>query len=141
MNRDGRGHPGRYTPKNLPRLKLTDLLRRRRMGLKQLLTELGITTYEGLCIRCARLGVVSPTIDEFEVVIPPMMQVNSPQEGVIVLEPVPVIAEATGRQLRPGLVHLNEGVEGPENPLTGPSGSLEMSPKKSRKKKEGAPTE
>ncbi len=86
MSRDGRGHPGRYVPKNLPKLKLIDVLKRRKTSLRQFLTEFSITTYGGLFDQCQRMGIVAPTQQQFDDVVPPMTHVNSPQEGVVVLE-------------------------------------------------------
>lgn len=86
--------------KNMPRLKLADLLRRRKMTLRQLLDEFGITTYEGLVVRCDRMGCAAPTEAEFKVAFPDK-PVNSPLEGVVVLEPPPVIDEITGKQIDP----------------------------------------
>lgn len=86
--------------KNMPKLKLSDLLRRRKMTLKQLLNEFGITTYEGLVIRCARMGVLHPVEAEFRAALPGD-PVNNPSEGVVVLEPPPVIDDITGRRIDP----------------------------------------
>jgi hypothetical protein len=85
---------------NMPRLKLADLLRRRKMSLHQLLDEFGITTYEGLVIRCGRMGVTPPPEADFKVAHPDK-PVNSPQEGVVVLEPPPVVDEISGRKIDP----------------------------------------
>jgi len=102
MSRDGRGNPGRYELKNQPKLKLVDLLRRRKMTLKQLLDEFGISTYEALHIRCTRMGITAPTQAEFDVVMPPVKAwVNSAQEGVVVVEAPRVVDEITGRQIDP----------------------------------------
>ncbi len=71
----------------MPRLKLVDLLRRRKMTLLELLNSFGITTYSGLSNHCARIGVVTPTEDEFKIAFP--FPVSNPQDGVIVLEALP----------------------------------------------------
>ena len=48
------------------------------------------------------MGVSPPSLEEFQVVIPPALpSVSSPQEGVIVLEPPVVIDEQSGRQIDP----------------------------------------
>lgn len=120
MVRDMRGNPGRYTLKNQPRLRLADLLRRRRMQLQQFLAEFGITTYEGLCERCRRMGVAPPELQDFEAVIPPTAKVNNPTEGVVVLEAPPVIAESTGQE-----IDVSSSFEAPE-----------ASQKKARRKKD-----
>ena len=90
----------RVPVKNMPKLKLVDLLRRRKMSLKQLLDEFGITTFESLNIRCERMGVVTPSEEEFKAAFP-NKPVNSPQEGVVVVEALPVIDDITGREIDP----------------------------------------
>ncbi len=71
--------------KNMPKLKLVELLRRRKMSLRQLLDEFGITTYDGLLARCHRLGVMPPDESEFKLAMP-NTQVNNPSEGVVVFD-------------------------------------------------------
>src|SRR5689334_11677525 len=109
----------RVVVKNMPKLKLSDLLRRRKMTLRALLDEFGITTYEGLVIRCDRMGCAAPSEAEFKVAYP-VGPVNSPTEGVVVLEPPPVVDDITGRQIDP---------EAPVVPevrvITGPPASAE----------------
>lgn len=80
------------------RLKLHDLLKRRRMGLKLFIDEYGITTYEGLVNRCDRMGVISPTEADFKEAFP-SAPVNNPIEGVIVVEAPVVIDSFTGREI------------------------------------------
>jgi len=91
----------RVVVKNMPKLKLSDLLRRRKMTLRALLDEFGITTYGGLLVRCERMGCAPPTEAEFKVAYPTGPIVNSPQEGVVVLEPPPVIDDISGRKIDP----------------------------------------
>jgi len=79
--------------KNMPKLKLSDLLRRRKMTLQQFLNEFGITTHEGLSLRCARMGILPPDASEFETLFPSSKAVNSPQEGVVVIETNTVVSE------------------------------------------------
>jgi len=96
MSRDGRGNPGRIVLKNSqPQLRLADVLRRRRSTLAAFISELGITTYTALEIWCKRMGVSSPSKEEFEVIFPPEVHINSPQEGVIVLEPPGYASDST----------------------------------------------
>ena len=76
---------GKIIVKNLPRLKLSDLLKRRTTTLDEFMKEHGITTYTDLDIFCKRLGVVPPTLEEFSSVRTGF--VNSPAEGVIIVEP------------------------------------------------------
>jgi hypothetical protein len=144
MQRDGRGTPGRYEPKHQPRLKLSDLLRRRKTTLKQMLLDRGITAYGTLVIWCDRIGVLPPTEEEFHEVVP--VPVNSAQEGVVVLEPPPVVEEQTGRQIDPEapvdlpgvLVLTDHPFLPPEEPVEDrPDGTVRPSKKLSRK--EGKP--
>ena len=74
--------------KNIPKIKLMDLLRRRKTTLLRYLDEFGITTYESLNERCDRMGVTSPSLEEFVNVRPLPPVVNSPTEGVVVINPI-----------------------------------------------------
>lgn len=86
----------------MPRLKLADLLRRRKMSLVQLLGEFGITTYAGLVVRCERLGVMPPSEDDFtSAFVDRSKPVNNPQEGVVVVEAPPVLDEISGKEIDP----------------------------------------
>lgn len=87
------------TIKNLPGLKLTDLIRRRRLSLKQFVDQFGITTYQALDERCHRMGVSCPSHEEWSAVAP--QPVNSPTEGVVVLDPPPVVKESSGKPIDP----------------------------------------
>lgn len=116
----------RFTLKNMPKLRLADLLRRRKMTLKQFLNEFGITTYEGLASRCERMGVVPPPGHEF--LATALTVVNNPSEGIVVVElPVVVhddVAEVADDQT--DLVPVGED----------PQVTSDPSQKKPRKKKE-----
>lgn len=81
--------------KNLPGLKLTDLLRRRKKTLEKFINEFGITTYESLLSRCERIGVVPPSVEDFEEIV--TRPVTSPTEGIVVLNAPPIISEHTGK--------------------------------------------
>lgn len=72
-----------------------------------MIDDFGVVTYAGLVGWCDRLGVVPPTQEEFDAAMPPVL-VNSPQEGVIVLEPLPDDVP----YLRNGLVSLSGTLEG-----------------------------
>jgi hypothetical protein len=139
MGRDGRGTPGRYVPKDHnPKLRLADLLRRRRTTLTAFVAELGFTTHAALEIWCKRMGVTAPTHDEFITAIPRAEQVNSAQEGVVVLEAPPVLDEASGELIDPDApafpgLEVVTGAAAEEAP--------EATQKKTRKKKESQPTE
>lgn len=78
------------------------------------------------------MGIAPPAQEEFDTLFPPL-KVNSPQEGVVVLEPPPVVDEQSGQVIDP---------DGPVEPglevVTGPS---EPSQKKKRAKKESQPDE
>ena len=124
---------------NVPRLRLADVIRRRRTTLAALIKEIGLTTYQGLEIWCGRMGISAPTLEEFQVVMPETIpKISSPQEGVIVLEPPPVIDEQTGRQIDPDapVVPGIEVITGPQmkNALVQLSGGLEEPTKTAQKK-------
>src|SRR3990167_532353 len=114
--------------RNVPRLKLGDLLRRRKMTLKLFMDEFGITTYEALAIRCKRLGVQPP--DESAFVALNMPLVSSPTEGVVVLAIEPEQDDVP--RIRNGLVQLPV-IEQDNLEVT------EGTQKKQRKKKESLP--
>lgn len=76
--------------KNLPQLTLNGLLKRRKMSLKNFMNEFGISSYEGLNLHCKSLGVQAPSMDDFKLVYPDVSTfVNSPSEGVVVVESTP----------------------------------------------------
>lgn len=138
--------------KNLPKLTLTALLKRRKMSLRRLLDEFGLTTYEGLLLRCDRLGVAPPSEVEFKIAYP-SGPVNSPTEGVIVLEALPVINDMTGRHIDPeapafpGVVVITDhhdkqqfdeaAGEVEESPTTEPTGTTQRKPRKKKDTNQG----
>jgi len=136
MQRDGRGTPGLYEPKHQPRLKLSDMIRRRKTTLKQMLADRGISTYGALTHWCNRIGVVPPTEAEFKAVMP--VPVNSPQEGVIVLEAPLFTEEQTGREIDPEAPVEQPGVavltDTPYAPYRQPSDDTDRPQKKQRKR-------
>ena len=77
----------KMTLKNMPKLHLSELLRRRKMSLRQLMDEFGMTTHESLVIHCRRMGIVPPDEATFRQQFP-QQHVNNPQEGVVVIESV-----------------------------------------------------
>ena len=99
----------RFTVKNLPRLKLSDLLRRRKMTLDWFIKESGVQTYEALCARCHRLGVQPPPESDWKALRP--KKVSSPSDGVVVLDPPDVTEESTGRRIDPEAPVTKPGVE------------------------------
>ena len=78
--------------KNMPRLRLADLLRRRKMTLAQFVDESGIQAYGAMIDRCRALGVQPPTEQEYLVVVP--VPVSVQQDGVVVVEAPPEPEEA-----------------------------------------------
>lgn len=81
--------------RNTSKLRLTDLLRKRRLDLKKYVEELGIVTYESLVSRCDRMGLAAPTREEFNKL--GVQVASSPSEGIVILEPPPIIIEQTGK--------------------------------------------
>lgn len=71
--------------RNLPQIKLSDLLRRRKSNLKKFVNDLGISTYDSLKENCTRIGVQPPLEDEWLKVRDDF--VTSPTEGIIVIDP------------------------------------------------------
>lgn len=142
MARDGRGTPGRIELKNhQPKLRLADVIRRRRTTLRAFIDSLGITTYAALDNMCRRLGVVSPTEEEFLTAMPLAQRVNSPMEGIIVLEPPAVVDDISGRQIDPEAPIQAPGIEvkiRSDEPDPEPT---EGTQKKPRRKKEATSTE
>lgn len=94
--------------KNIPKLTLNDLLRRRKMTLESFVKELGTQSYNALVARSDRLGVQPPTEKEYLKIFPNI--VNSQQDGVIVLEPIVVIDDKTGREIDPDAPVQKPGV-------------------------------
>lgn len=88
----------KLTNKSSAPIKLLDLLRKRKMSFGVFLSEFGINSYESLKIRCERMGVEPPDEDVFESTKPKEI-VNSPTDGIVVLEAPKVIKEQTGSEL------------------------------------------
>lgn len=82
----------RLHKKSMSKVNLVDLLRRRKSDLTKFLTETGIVAYDTLKNHCNTMGVNPPSIEEFVAASGnpyPTPIVNSPAEGVVVLEPLP----------------------------------------------------
>lgn len=120
------------TLKNLPRLRLADLLRRRKMTLAQFVQESGIHAYGALTQRCDALGVQPPSEEEYTCVVP--VKVSSQQDGVVVLEPIPVFDEITGKEIDPDAQVMLPGIEVITDPVA--EEPLRFGDKKRRKPKE-----
>ena len=84
----------KYQKKSL--IKLENLLRRRKTTLSKFLQERGITTYQALESVCSRLGVVTPSLEAFNLCVP--SYVSDPTDGVIVVPPLDVVNESTGEK-------------------------------------------
>ena len=91
----------RLHQRSISKVNLFDILRRRRKTLKEFLIETGIVTYETLVLRCASMGVVPPDESQFNEATGKSSDAeflaSSPTEGVVVLDPPPVVEESTGK--------------------------------------------
>ena len=90
-----------------PSIKLLDLLRRRRITLKKFISDFGINSYESLKLRCERMGVVPPVESKFNEIKGGEF-VNSPTDGILVLEAPKVINEKTGEELNLENIYFSE---------------------------------
>lgn len=86
-----------FVLKGQPALKLNDLLRKRKTSLKKFITETGITSYGKLQEKCQKLGVSAPSEEEFKAIVPEPVTLQ--QEGIVVLDPPPLIKEGTGQKI------------------------------------------
>jgi hypothetical protein len=119
--------------KNVPRLALSNLLRRRKMSLHQFLTESGIHAYVALVNKCNEIGVQPPSEAEYHAVVP--KTVSSPQDGIVVLEPIPVVDDLTGRRIDPDAPVTLPGVEVVTDPAPGVEAPTVGQQKRRRKQK------
>ena len=86
-----------FRVRGLPPIRLQDLLKKRRTNLKAFVKNTGIATYATLQQKCNKLGVSSPTEDEFNEALGET--ISSPQEGIIVLDP-PDLLKDTGEKIK-----------------------------------------
>jgi len=79
----------RLNKKSISKVTLLDLLRRKQSSLSKYLEENGIVTYERLTSRCASIGVVPPSEEQFKSSMgnPTIHEYSSPTDGIIVLNP------------------------------------------------------
>lgn len=120
--------------KNMPKLALADLLKRRKMSLKQYMDEFGITTFEGLATRCQRMGVTPPDESVFLKTNPVVPIVNNPSEGIVIVEPFPITASlGEAESSLPNDSFTWDALQ----PLDSPQQTLSGSQKRSKKKKDG----
>jgi hypothetical protein len=84
----------------LPELPLENLLKRRKTTLAAFIEVNHITTYEELCTKCDRLGVLVPAKEKYASLFPEPPVRSVPTEGIVVVEfePMPVVSERTGRK-------------------------------------------
>lgn len=71
------------------KIKLIEVIKRRKLTLKMFINEFGITTYNQLLDKCDDLGVQPPTLEEYNVAMP--SHVTDINEGIIVLESPKII--------------------------------------------------
>ena len=133
-----------FVLKGKPPIKLLDLLKKKKLTLNTFLKDTGVVTYQKLQEKCAKLGVSSPTEEEFKAIFPE--RVSSPQEGIVVLDP-PVLTKDTGEKVSVDIFFANvqeplEGSGTEEKPLEiidseeeTPPIVQEMSIKRSKKNK------
>ena len=84
-----------YRIKGLPPIKLQDLLKKRRMPLKDFLKNTGIATYPTLLQHCESIGVSPPSEEDFKLALGE--PVSSPQEGFIILDSPDLIKDSGER--------------------------------------------
>lgn len=80
--------------KRLPQIKLVDLLKKRKITLKQFLGDYGIVTHSTLITKCDSMGVSPPSEIEFKKIV--NVAISSPQEGIVVLDSPALLSENTG---------------------------------------------
>ena len=80
-------------------IELSSLLRKRKMSLEKFINDFGITSYEALRLRCERMGVQTPPEEKVRRFFSMEKLVNSPTDGIVVLEAPRVIAEKTGLEI------------------------------------------
>lgn len=117
--------------KNMPKLTLANLLKRRKTTLLQFIKDSGIQAYGALVERCSAMGVQPPSEEEYTSVVP-VATATSQQDGIIVVDPLPVIDEMTGRVIDIDAPAVLPGV----SILTDAQDHMSGSQKKRRKSKE-----
>ena len=96
--------------KNKPKLTLAYVLRRRKISLTQFVQDSGVQSYAGFSKLCLDMGIAPHTEEEYNREVKPKL-VTSQQDGIVVLEPLPVIDDLTGRQIDPDAPVLKPGIE------------------------------
>jgi len=77
----------RLQNKSYSKVKLIDILTKRKKTLKMFLKEMGIVTFESLKMRCNNMGVLPPSQKEYDDAMgnPVIPEISSPTEGIVVL--------------------------------------------------------
>jgi hypothetical protein len=88
----------KYLLKGVPPIKLVNLLKKKKVSLKDYLKNVGIVSYNTLLQKCEKMGVAPPSEEEFNCSVEGKVY-SSPQEGVIVLEPQKLVKELTGEKI------------------------------------------
>lgn len=105
--------------KNMPILSLADVLRRRKQTLKSFVDESGQQSYEGLVVLCNKLGMSPPDEETYTKEVNPPL-VTSQQDGVVVLDPPPMVDEISGRKIDPdapvSIPEIKVVIESPQLP-------------------------
>lgn len=94
----------RLQKKSLSRVTLESLLRKKKTDLESFLKETGIATYDRLAERCASIGVVPPTEDQFQNAKgnPVTHEFSSPMEGIVVMNPIEeTVEESSDKDTEP----------------------------------------
>jgi hypothetical protein len=79
-------------------IKLSDLLRKRKITLSKFIVDFGLHSYESLKTRCERIGVAPPDIETYKKAKGSDV-INSPTDGIIVLDFPKIIDEKTGEEI------------------------------------------
>lgn len=84
--------------KNLPKLSLNDLLRRRKQTLAKFVSELEITSHDDLVYTCNRMGVLPPGVEGCGNLF--VTAQVSPELNVVAAEPVEESTQRPKRKAR-----------------------------------------
>ena len=98
-----------YRIKGLPKIKLTNLLKKRRTTLKEFLKNSGIASYQTLLSKCEKMGVESPSEVDFNLALGNV--VSSPQEGLLVLDSPSLVKDSSGDQIQVEKFEIPEVIE------------------------------
>jgi len=85
----------KFKVKKIPPIKLTNLLKKKKISLASFIMSAGIVTYQKLIQYCQKIGVDAPEENEFQKIVQEVF--SSPQDGIIVLDSPSLIKENTGK--------------------------------------------